>query len=72
MPQMMPMKYSKYLGSGQCGTLGNRVQKWAHSFRVAIMTTEQTVVSFRVVVVNLGRIHSTKVLSTTCIDSCDQ
>ena len=51
---------------------GDQGSGLAHSFRVAIMTTEQTVVSFRVVVVNLGRIHSTKVSSTTCIDSCDQ
>lgn len=38
-----------------------------HSFRVAIMTTEPTVVSFVVVVVKSGRIHSTKVSSTTCM-----
>ena len=31
------------------------------------MTTEQAVVSFVVVVVNPGRIHSTSVSSTTCV-----
>ena len=35
------------------------------------MTTEQTVVSFTVVVVKLGRIHSTNVPSTTYILTID-